>query len=292
MVFARLLAVLLCAAIAVPAQAQESDDILVTGQAEQALRSNQVTAQARAITHATSGLRSVPLALVQDPLCPGVMGMKEAGAAALIDRIRANASALDVPLADDDGCNPNLVIVIADDGQLSMAGLQEKSPHLFASLTLPERRELVEDAGPVRAWSLTEMRSRDGMQMGGRQGLVSPPVVSMWMAHSKVYIPVRTDIIASFILLERGAVQGKTLVQLADYVTMRGLAQTRPPEAATAMDTILTLFDGAGPHPAGMTSFDNAYLAALYASIPNMPGLSKLAGVNRQLRLQEADDGE
>jgi len=296
MVFARMLAALICMACAVPAGAQETvpdGDILVTGQAEAPLPAgNAVAAQARAITHATSGLKSVPLALVQDPLCPGVMGMKEAGALPLIDRIRANARALDVPLAAEDDCNPNLVIVIADGEQLGVAGLQRKSPHLFASLTLHERQELAADPGPVHAWNLTEMRTRDGMQMGGRQGLVNPPVVSMWMAHSKIYIPVRTDIIASFILLERDAVQGKTLVQLADYVTMRGLAQTRPPEAATALDTILALFDGDGPRPAEMTAFDRAYLGALYDSIPNLPAISKLTGVSRQLRLQRREEGE
>lgn len=297
MVFLRLLAAVCCVALSAGASAQQpqspqGDDILVTGQAEQAPGRAAVTAQARAITQASSGLRSVPLALVQDPLCPGVMGMKDAGAAVLIDRIRAHARALDVPLAGDDGCNPNLVVVIADGGQLSMAALQQKSPHLFASLTPAERRELTEDTGPVHAWNLTEMRTRDGMQMGGKQGLVKPPVVSMWMAHSKIYIPVRTDIIASFILLDRAAVQGKTLMQLADYVTMRGLAQTRPPEAATAMDTILTLFDGEEPHPAAMTHFDSAYLAALYDAMPNLPAISKLGGVSRQLRLQRDNDGE
>lgn len=272
--------------------AEGDGNIVVTGKAEGPPSSGEVAAQARAITHATSGLRSVPLALVQEPLCPGVMGLKEAGAVAVIDRIRATADRLDIPLAGSDGCRPNLVIVIADGGQMSLERLADQSPHLFASLTVSERRELMADPGPVHAWHITEMRSRDGMQMGGRQGLVEPPVVSMWMAHSKIYIPVRTDIVASFILIDRRAVQGKTLVQLADYVTMRGLAQTRPPEATTAMDTILTLFDGDGPHAAALTAFDTAYLAALYDSIPNLPGISKLLGVSRQLRLQEAAEEE
>ncbi len=37
-----------------------------------------------------------------------------------------------------------------------------------------------------------------------------------------------------------------------------------------------------------MTQFDRAYLAALYDGIPNIPRITKVQGVNRQLRLQEA----
>jgi hypothetical protein len=46
------------------------------------------------------------------------------------------------------------------------------------------------------------------------------------------------------VLFDRAAVSGKTLVQLADYATMRGIARTRPAESdGQPLDTILTLFD-------------------------------------------------
>jgi hypothetical protein len=113
----------------------------------------------------------------------------------------------------------------------------------------------------------------------------------MWMAHSKIYLPVREDITQVVVVFDLDQVHGKSLDQLADYATMRGLAQTRPVEDAPAMDTILTLFHSASP-PQALTQFDRAYLAALYDSIPNLPGITRVMGVNRQLRLQQAADGE
>ena len=117
-------------------------------------------------------------------------------------------------------------------------------------------------------------------------------MVSMWMAHSKIYLATREDIEFVVVLFDLEKMKGKTLVQLADYATMRGLARTRPVEGAEnsgdqAMETILALFDPGSPPPAEMTEFDRAYLAALYDGIPNIPGVTKVLGVNRQLRLQE-----
>lgn len=286
------LAALACAA---PLAAQgtgerDGDNIVVTGRAEQPTRS-EVTAQARAITREGSGLRREPLSLVQDWFCPGISGLTEAGAAAMIDRIRFNADRLDIRLASDGNCRPNLVIMFVDDGRALVNRLHERTPELFKSLNGEDRRALLAHAGPVHAWNVTAIRTRDGMPVPERTSLADPPQVSAAMAHSKIYIPIRSDITASYIVIERNAARGKTLVQLADYATMRSLAQTRPPEQDVAMDTILTLFDDAAA-PAEMTGFDTAYLGALYDSIPNLPGIVKLQGVNRQLRLQEAAEGE
>jgi len=71
---------------------------------------------------------------------------------------------------------------------------------------------------------------------------------------------------------------------------MRGLARTRPVDGeGHPMDTILALFDPSGSPPAKLTEFDRAYLAAVYDGIPNIPGVTKVLGVNRQLRLQEGE---
>jgi len=63
----------------------------------------------------------------------------------------------------------------------------------------------------------------------------------------------------------------KTVIQLADYATMRALARTRPVEDVEGIGTILTLFDSATP-PQSVTDADVAYLTALYA----MPGTRSL----------------
>lgn len=292
MVLPRFLAALvLSSALVAPAWGQDGgDSIVVTGQAERP-SSDVVAAQARAITRADPALRDVPLAQMQDRLCPGVIGMTVDGAAPIIDRIRATARDLGIPLADDAQCHANLVLMIVADGAQELAALHRSSPQLFETLTVPDRRDLLDGPGPAHAWHITSMRSRDGFRIPQAESLDRPPATTMWSAHSKIYLAVRQDIDASFVLLDSAAVKGKTLVQLADYATMRGLARTRPPAGdAAGLDTILSLFANDGPPPQGLTAFDRAYLTSLYSSPANLPGMQKLLGVSHQLRRGEAGD--
>lgn len=281
----RLTACFLALAIPAGAAAQQGDSIVVTGRAEaEAAEEPEVVRKARGITPGVNALRHEPVALVQEPLCPGVAGLSAAGAGAIVDRIRDNARSLGIRLAGEEACEPNLVIAFVADVGRHLAGLARKSPHLFDTLRPADRRALMEAQGPVRAWNLTATFTRDNMPMGRPEGLVQPPAVTMWSAHSKIYTPTRQDIVASFVLIDRAAVRGMTLVQLADYATMRGLARTRPPERPGEPGSVLSLFE-AGPDaaPAGLTAFDSAYLAALYEGPPNMPGLNKLLGIPRRM---------
>ena len=149
---------------------------------------------------------------------------------------------------------------------------------------------LLAEEGPVRVWTTTAEKTRDGMPVPRRESLHNPPVVSMWMAHSKIYLTIRQDIEQVVVLFDREGVRGKSLIQLADYVTMRSFARTRPAGGDAALDTILALFDASEP-PAGLTDFDQAYLRSVYEGIPNLPAASKLLGVNRELnRLIEEEE--
>jgi len=279
-------------AAAAPAFAQEragepaaDGNIVVTGRPEAPPTAREITRQARSIT-AQSGLRESPLPRFEDRLCPGIIGMKADYASLMIDRIRANAERLDMWLTEDDGrCTPNFIVAFVRDGQAELAALEDEKGYLFRSLPLHERRELLAEDGPVRVWTTTQTKTRDGIPVQRGQG-GNPPTASMWMAHSKIYVGTREDIVSVVVLFDMADAQGKTLLQLADYATMRGLARTRPTEDGQALDSILALFDADGSPPLQMTDFDRAYLAAVYDDIPNIPGITKVQGVNRQLRLQ------
>jgi len=70
---------------------------------------------------------------------------------------------------------------------------------------------------------------------------------------------------------------------------VRGLARTRPVEADGApVGTILALFDPSAEPPAELTQFDRAYLGAIYRGLPNLTGIKKVHGVNREMRRQAA----
>ena len=66
-------------------------------------------------------------------------------------------------------------------------------------------------------------------------------------------------------------------------------SRTRPIDADGApLDTILALFDTRAEPPSELTAFDGAYLGALYRGGGNVPGMSKVQGVNREMQRQAA----
>lgn len=268
--------------------ADDDGNIVVTGKAA---TQAEVSRQARAVTDMGSAIRHEPMARFEDKLCPGVMGLQADAASLMIDRLRDNAGQLGLGLTTDDGtCRANFIVAFVEDGQQDLQQIADHNGWAFQDMSLHERRKLLSEEGPVRVWTITQMRTRDGVPIPRSVSLSDPPQVNTWMAHSKIYLAVREDITRVVVLFDREGVKGKTLLQLADYATMRGLARTRPVDGeGHPMDTILALFDASGSPPAKLTEFDQAYLAAVYDGIPNIPGVTKVLGVNRQLRRQAGE---
>jgi hypothetical protein len=303
MVRACLLAGLACAALRpAPVFAQADDPaagaetgstIVVTGEQP---TWTEVTRQAREITQPT-GIRYAPLPRFEgDRLCPGVLGLKHEHAARVIDRIRWNAERFDLWMTEDDGtCVPNFVVAFVDDGQATLRQIADERYWLFINMPRHERLALLAEDGPARVWTTTQARTHDGRPLPLRpDGRQVSAMSSGGVARAA--LPVREDITGVLILFDRDEVRGKTLVQLADYATMRGLARTRPVEGAgdtagQAMDTILALFDADYEPPAELTAFDLAYLGTLYEGQTTTTGLSKVLSVSRQLRRQAQEAG-
>ena len=85
-------------------------------------------------------------------------------------------------------------------------------------------------------------------------------------------------------LFDREGVRGKSIVQLADYATMRGFARTRPAEGDAALDTILALFDPSHEPPRGADRLRPGLLAQrLQARSPTFPAAMKLLDVSDEL---------
>src|SRR3546814_18763907 len=59
-------------------------------------------------------------------------------------------------------CDPNLVVIIADDGREFFDAFRKDRPTLFHALELSEIRDVRKSEGPVRAWQIVELRGSDG----------------------------------------------------------------------------------------------------------------------------------
>lgn len=222
-----------------------------------------------------------PLARFEDPLCPGVAGLQVEAAELMVGRIRANAEAVGLRLADETICQPNLVVLFAESGQAYFERLKKDRPYLFSDLTPTEQAELLGEGRAARVLLRVVPRSRDGMPIARREDLTAPPQTTMWMAHSKIYTATRNDIFHALVLFDREAIKGKTIDQLADYVTFRALSRTLPRGDFAANDaSILALFDP-GAEVAGLTELDRAWLGELYDGPPNLPAPARLAKLEK-----------
>lgn len=293
---------LLGLALAAPALAQEQPpapepvrerDIVVTGeQEEEEVDRTEVTRQARAITRDT-GVRYNPLARFEDFACPGVIGLTKEFGEIIVARLRFIAEDLDIPLADEDSCRPNIIVAFTEDGREDLAAIEERTHYISEVLSVDESREILEEPGPVRVWSIVETRLRNGMRVPRRRTLTDPPRVQMEGGQSLISTATREDIVGVAVLFNREDVRGKTIRQLADYAAMRVFARTRDAEGADAPDSILSLFDEANPSPPlALTEFDQAFLAALYDGVPHIEGIHKLQRVGAELEKIREEGGE
>ena len=258
----------------------EGNTIIVTGTNQQ-LEVTEVQRQVRDIVVRQGNMFEVPLARFEDRLCPGVVGLSGEFAFSFNARLRANAQELGIRLLDDD-CEPNFVVVFTEDGEAMFRSMMQSEPQNFQYLDSGQRNDILEP-GPVHVWTSVQPRTLTGMPIAQVRDLFNPPQMNVAGAHTRIYTTTRRDITSVMLTFDTAAVQGMSLRQLADYATIRGLAQTRPP-ADPVMDTILTLFDAEAP-PLGLTEFDRAYLRSLYDGIPNLPGFRRVGGTTRQLRL-------
>lgn len=260
--------------LAGPAAAQlpppDDDPIVVTGQRD---RAEAVRAFIDGVTVASGD----QIAVFHEPLCPASYGLPAAHNAVVVALVRAAAGRARLPLAGA-GCRPNVVVIVADNGRALIRLLRRERPALFATLGGGELRALADAEGPVRSWQIVEPRGADGrpmarvsfLQVGGGAPIYIGETRSLsGVTPSLTARATRRDLTLSLIVFDLAAIEGLSLRQIAEHAAMRTLARTNPAAAPAPGRTILSLFGDrdAGLAPAdGLTRWDEAYLAALYAA--------------------------
>jgi hypothetical protein len=233
--------------------------------------------------------RDVPLARFEDPLCPGIIGVALGSAQDMVSLIRESATGLGLPLADSESCEPNLIVAVLNDPRAYADKLGKDRPYLFRDLNQEQRQAFFDAPGPARSWNRVLTRTRDGLPIYRSDGLTNPERTTMMAAHSRIYVPTRRDIVWAIVLLDRKAVQGMTVAQIADYATMRGLSGDAAERLSAPRDSILNLFEaGSRAGPAGLTRPDRIFLQTLYSTMPNNPAAITLAMADRRIAETQA----
>ena len=277
---AALIALAAAAPLAAQPQEQPSQEIVVTGDRDP---EESVRAFVEAVTVETDD----QIARFESPICPAAFGLPAGHSEVIVERIRLIAEHLEIPLAGR-GCTPNVVVLVADRGGEVVRRLRRERPDMFAALELSDIRDVMRLDGPVRAWQLTELRGADGRRLDwievGRERRLRPSLSGVMP--SLTQRPTRHDLSVAFILFDLDAVEGLTLLQIADHAAMRALARTEP-AALPARRSILTLFrdrDAGGAPAEELTGWDAAYLRALYRTGNTVSAHQQRSSLARTMR--------
>lgn len=266
---------------AAPGAPPPKDDIIVTG------RKAAEPATVRQYVNSITQRSDQQVARFHDEVCPVVLGLADDSAQVIEDRVRETALGIGASVAKSRRCNANLVLIIAEDGRQLVKDLRAKRPDWLAGLSPGQVRRLIDEPTAARAWTVASLRNEDGMGMGqtganNASALESVPMMRV-MSASIISLPTRADIDGSVIIVDRKAVVGLSLAQLADYAAMRGLARTRPP-STSRVGTILGLFaNGEGNAPLELTGADIAYLQSLYRSSGRANAVAERNRIAREL---------
>lgn len=255
------------------AQVVEDRPIVVTGQRAPSKKDAQ--RQLRQIVTTIDG----QLARFADPICPMVIGLSPESNAFISGRIRDVAAAIKAKVAPAP-CNPNIVIIVATDGDMFTEALRKRFPKMFAYLRPGELRRSKRE-GPVHAWNTVEVRNEENMGAEGGDG-DEPPTLGI-QSVSNIVRSTQQVTVSSIVVIDSDAAVGKTLIQIADFAVMRTLSGARPPREAGMADTILSLFDNDGaPPPPGLTALDEAFITELYSGEGNATARQKARRIARR----------
>jgi hypothetical protein len=231
-----------------PRQAQDGN-IVVTGQAPKPIKKAQ--RYIRQVLDTQDG----QLSRFIDPVCPLVVGLPERFKAPIEDRIRVVGTAASVRMAKDK-CEPNLMIVFADNSDTLIQMMRKRRNAAFTNLDDGALRDAFQ-AGPIHAWRLVVTRDEVGNMSTGNDDPDYPPVMEG---------DTQAVTINAVVVMDRKVALGKSVRQLGDYVVMRTLVGAKPPaKGSIASASILSLFDpNVAPPPTEITDMDLGLLAGLY----------------------------
>lgn len=235
----------------------------------------------------------------QGSVCVGVSGLRGEPAAFVADRVSDWAYSLGVSVSRP-GCQPEVIIVFADDGSEAATGLIRRNPRLFRTgVGDSDRGAAALEAfrrsnKPIRWWQTSlptnddtglPLRRLPGQRPFTADNIRSPADLGTFGNTSgfgsRLSDTSRDDLVRTIVIVDRQAVALADLTKIADYVALVSLAQIDP-DALPDAPSILRLFVPGEVQEETLTRWDRAYLEALYGSLQTSASqgsnLSTIAG--------------
>lgn len=260
------------AASGTAAQIPAADTITITGTREAPAVVHQ---HAIDFVHAT-GVAAGEVAAARwiDPVCPRVVGITDAAAAAFVEeKVRSVAADAGIAAAPAP-CAANIAIVFAADGGAVVRDMVVKAAFRFHSVRPATIKTLIDGTAPIRWWYTSDTRDKDGSPPSRDP----PPAIGLtnfnmsmpagddaaFVQHRNTSL-VSTEVIrvlhAATVVIDVTRTDGLPLSAVASFAAMVALAEIRA--GAAPPDSVLGLFGG-GAIRRSPSAWDVAFLRALY----------------------------
>jgi hypothetical protein len=268
------IALLLTSPLLGSALADPSDTVTIEAHREQLRREVNQFVQATIVPPRTED----SLLRWDSPVCPLVAGLTREQGEFVLGRLSAIARAADVPLAGEH-CEANLFVIVARNPRGFLSLWWDHDRRLFNTTHgVGGVKSFIETDRPVRVWynsmavdaedgSLIQMMLAQSLGLGLGAGPQEYPINFSIADDSRLrYIDVRA-IASVIVVIDAQKVAKLNLGQLADYVSLRSLAEIKPDTDAGEAPSILKLFsqEDRSP-PEGLTAWDQALLHAVYST--------------------------
>ena len=235
------------------------------------------------------------------PVCAQVEGLAQAAQANQVKaRIESVAQAVGLPAARP-GCQANVEVVFSDNPQRTLDDLASRREDLLGYYHKRDRDRLKTVSRPIQSWYKTATLSNHadaGVQFPGFDndsgaGSADKPAGAVRTDDPEVGLPngcgdsprftacLSSQFSNVFIVVDSKALQGKTLGQVSEYVTMLALSQPKTLDGCAPLPSIFDLGAKCAGRsaPDGLTPADAAYLTALYASDAQAKGDSQKSDI-------------
>ncbi|MFN3990622.1 MAG: hypothetical protein ACK4IS_10230 [Erythrobacter sp.] len=219
------------------------------------------------------------IAIRIDPVCISFDNIDAGLEAQLRQRIAQNLATIGRELAEP-GCRVNTSVAFPRNAHAFVSWLSDTRPGVFGAMYRPERRRHIRPRRMAYNWHYVDSKAmmREIQRAGGtledvwQQSLVpfSGGLTGGGNSASSRILPelLPEAISHSFTVIEAGALEGITPVQLADYLTMHTLVMFEPGlREEIPAGSILRLFDEEGAQDTAaeeMSAVDRVVLGTIY----------------------------
>ena len=256
------LAALCCSNVSKAADNPPSPLPEVTVEAARGALEHRVESFVRGITRNPGFPDDKSLVRWNTPICLFAAGLNLEDVKFVLARLSQISASAGAPLARTP-CQPNFVIVATSEPDRVLEAWYARNNQLFGNAMPAHIRQFLErsHSRPVRVWYNINL----GRKAGVRNGHFVP---SNNRAESSPFVGnAAFDFFSIVAIIDTNRTEHITLDQLADYVAMVGLTNVNLDADIGSAPSILRLFALSAEHqPSGLSSWDAAFLKALYQS--------------------------